>query len=286
MIAVRLIGGLGNQMFQYACGRALARQFDQKLVLDLRGFGEQTLRRFSLDHYKIKAEVGNDALLPTIPQIRSPLVRLFPRWYRPAGLRIIRDYHYGTYDPSLFTNGVNLYLDGYWQTERYFARVAETIKTELQMKEPLDSENQRLVERIYQQPSVSVHVRRTDYINNSFYAQCTLAYYQRGIDYLKERSSNLQMFVFSDDPDWVRQQLQTGLPTTYVTHNLGMADDKDLALMSQCRHHIIANSSFSWWGAWLGTSADGIVIAPNTWYTDSSKDTRDLIPPGWITMPL
>lgn len=285
MIIVRLIGGLGNQMFQYACGLAAAERHHVPLKLDIRGFDEQKLRRFNLDHFQISAPIAKPTELPTIAQIRSPLVRILPWWYRPGGYTIVRDYLTG-FDQKVFTTGNKAYLDGYWQREKFFTDITERLRPEFTLREPLDAVNHKLVTAMHQEQSVSLHVRRGDYVANSLYATCTTKYYQQAIEHLSSRHQGLKLYIFSDDPAWVQANLTTKLPTEYVTHNQGQDDYKDLVVMSQCRHHIIANSSFSWWAAWLGNDPSGIVIAPNTWYTEASMDTGDLVPSSWIKISL
>lgn len=284
MIISRLIGGIGNQMFQYACGLAVAQKHNVPLKLDLRGFDQQKLRRPSLHHFNISAPAAAPSELPDVAQIGSRLVRLWPRWYRPKGLKIIRDYLTG-FDGKVFSQGSNLYLDGYWQREKYFISVVDTIRREFTLRAALDPVNQNIVDSMGQEQSVSVHVRRGDYLANTLYATCTLDYYRRAIDYLHARHSHLKLYIFSDDPDWVQTNLNANLPLTFVTNNQGIDDYKDLILMSRCKHHIIANSSFSWWGAWLSTDPTGIVIAPNAWYTKASMNTGDLVPENWIQLP-
>lgn len=285
MIISRIVGGLGNQMFQYAAGLALARHHNVPFFLDTRGYAQDRLRTFTLSHFAISASLSDGDHLPTPEQIRSPLVRLIPWFHRPRGLRIYREYSLA-FDPTLPTHGNNMYLDGYWQSEKYFSAIATEVRQEFSLREPLDSTNAELTKKMMVEESISLHVRRGDYVNHPLYATCSLAYYHAAIDRIRTTHPAATVYVFSDDPAWVKANITTDLPVTYVTHNQGSADYKDLVLMSACRHHIIANSSFSWWGAWLGQAAGKIVIAPNAWYTDPTKDTRDLLPTDWITLPV
>lgn len=285
MIISRIIGGLGNQMFQYACGLSLARHNNVPLFLDIRDFEQYPLRKFTLDKFSISASTKSGDHLPEQSHIRSPLVRLLPKFYKPRGIRIIRERSM-LFDETLTQQGNNLYLDGYWQSEKYFTYVADELRKEFSLREPLDQENQRLLDKMRNEQSVSLHVRRGDYVNHPLYATCSLNYYHQALAKIQAQHPDCTVYVFSDDPAWVKANITTGAPTTYVTNNQGDSDYKDMILMSACRHHIIANSSFSWWGAWLGTSADAIVIAPNAWYTDPTKNTRDLLPSSWITIPV
>ncbi|MBI3572979.1 MAG: alpha-1,2-fucosyltransferase [Candidatus Kerfeldbacteria bacterium] len=283
MIITRIIGGLGNQMFQYAAGLALARRYHVPLKLDVRGYDEQKLRQFTLNHFQISAPVASHSELPRMAQTRSPFVRLFPRWYRPGGVKVFRDYLKG-FDQTIFLQGGNVYLDGYWQSEQYFVDIAGVVRKEFQLRVPLDIENEKMVEHMTKKPSVSLHVRRGDYVAHPVYATCGIEYYHQAVEYIAARHRGITLYVFSDDPPWVQAHIRTKVPTIYVTNNQGQNDYKDLIVMSRCQHHVIANSSFSWWGAWLAETAGGIVIAPNTWYTDPSMDTSDLLPQRWITL--
>lgn len=162
------------------------------------------------------------------------------------------------------------YLDGYWQSEKYFSDYEERIREEFSVRAPLDGRSLELAEQMRERPSVSVHVRRGDYFSNPVTAAvhqvCDVEYFQRGIAYLGERLENPTFFVFSDEPDWARDNLRIPYPTTVISHNDASRNYGDLRLMSLCDHHIIANSSFSWWGAWLDPSSDKIVVAPKTWF--------------------
>lgn len=285
MIISRIIGGLGNQMFQYACGYALAQRHRVPYFLDIRGFRNYQLRNFLLGHFNISASTNDGDHLPSLTQIGSAWVRFFPTLYRPTGLRIYREKSLA-YDPAISTAGNNIYLDGYWQSEKYFQSVSDELRQEFRLKVPLDRTNEQLLDRMKNEESISLHVRRGDYVNHPVYATCTLSYYHNALATIRAKHPDATVYVFSDDPGWVKDNIQTDGVTTYVTNNQGANDFKDLVLMSACKHHIIANSSFSWWGAWLGTDAGKIVIAPNAWYTDPTKNTRDLLPKDWLTLPI
>lgn len=283
MIVSRMIGGLGNQMFEYACGLAVAKHHRVPLFLDTRGFNHQQSRTFTLSNFSISGSILEEHQLPTVAQVRSPLVRLLPAWYRPKGLRVYRDY-IKTFDTHLTEVGNNMYLDGYWQDERYFVAAAEEVRQEFKLRQPLDPENKRWSDEIASKNSVSLHIRRGDYVNNALYASCSIIYYQLALEHIAKQFPDITVYVFSDDPAWVKDNLKTSFPTSYMTHNGPAKDYLDLVLMSHCRHHIIANSSFSWWGAWLGKHENGIVIAPKTWYNDSSFQAGHILPSSWIAM--
>ena len=200
---------------------------------------------------------------------------------------IYREPHF-QFDPALLELRAPVYLDGYWQSERYFSSIAVLLRQELTAKAPLDPKNEALARSIDAVNAVSLHVRRGDYVDNPattrFHGVCSLDYYQRAIDYISLRVEAPHLFVFSDDPQWTRANLRYAAATTFVDANPPDRGYRDMGLMARCRHHIIANSSFSWWGAWLNPSCEKIVIAPDRWFSAARNDTRDLIPPGWVRL--
>lgn len=285
MIIVKLIGGLGNQMFQYACGRALAEFYHVPLKLDLRGFRQYKLHQYLLDRFNITAETADEFELKKLVLPKPWFLKWLYGRKQNNNYRFVREQSLA-YDATLNSQGPNIYLDGYWQSEKYFFDIRDIILKEFYLRQPLDTENQRFAEIMTATPSVSLHVRRADYVNNPLYVKCTPNYYRQAINIIAKQSPDIQLYVFSDDQDWVKKNIKANLPTTYITHNFGKANHLDLVLMSKCRHHIIANSSFSWWGAWLGAEKESIVIAPNAWYTDPKKNSHDLLPPHWIKINL
>lgn len=179
----------------------------------------------------------------------------------------------------------NVYLEGYWQSERYFEDIKEIVQKEFTLKTPLEGLNLILAEEIRTVDAVSMHVRRGDYVTDenvsTMHGVCDLEYYRKAVDKVVQTLKDPCFFVFSDDPEWVADNLKLRHPARYISHNSSLAHE-DLRLMSLCRHHIIANSSFSWWGAWLSTCHEKLVIAPNKWFNNFKVDTSDLIPKAWI----
>jgi hypothetical protein len=165
--------------------------------------------------------------------------------------------------------------------------VASTIRTDFAFRQPLTGLNVEIAQEIAVVNSVSLHIRRGDYASNpktlSTHGTCSLAYYKEAIRKIIERVESPHLFVFSDDIDWARDNLNIDLPIRYVDHNRDSESFNDMRLMSLCRHHIIANSSFSWWGAWLNPHEDKIVVAPNNWFANSNN-TKDLLPTGWFAL--
>lgn len=288
MIVVRLCGGLGNQMFQYAAGRGLALARDEPLVLDLdwyhRSPGSSTARVYELHRYPIAARIA------------SPLGRLSYRlrtsrfgarhaWLQ-HGWTIHREAGFD-HDPSVQRLRGHVYLDGYWQSARYFENAAEAIRAELTPTQPLGARDGAVLELIRERPSVSVHVRRGDYVSNvsatASHGTCTPEYFDRASNIVASRVPGLRFFVFSDDMAWSRATLHFPGTTTFVDHNGPDTAFQDMRLMSLCDHHIIANSSFSWWGAWLDPKPHQIVVAPQRWFTDG-RPTNTLLPADWLRM--
>jgi Glycosyl transferase family 11 len=290
VVYVRLIGGLGNQIFQYATGRALAMRTNASLKLDTSGYETYGLRRYELDSFPIEAGIALPEELATIIQPndgpRSFLDRLLAL-RKASTITVYREpsFHF---DSGLVMQLPPVYLDGYWQSERYFANIATELRRELTPTLPLDSSNSETAAQIDAVEAVSLHVRRGDYVTdpttNAYHGTCSLDYYKRAIDYVCSHVAKLHLFVFSDDHGWTRENLVSDLQTTYVTANPPERGFRDLQLMSRCKHHIIANSSFSWWGAWLNPSPNKIVVAPKRWFNTLTHDTSDLIPQSWVRL--
>jgi len=292
LVIVRLLGGLGNQIFQYATGRAVANRLDTELLLDVSSFEHYDLRRYELGGFAIDGRVAtsNDLARAGVSTARTSLLSRLGRivgFTDPAALYKEAAF---TYDENILRVCAPVYLDGYWQSERYFLDVAGRLRKEFTLMQPLDEANRRMLEQIRNpfSKAVSLHIRRGDYVSNAhtahFHGVCSLNYYRSAVDYLAERVRKPHFFVFSDDPDWVRDNLTLNHLTTVVEVNSADRGVFDMTLMMSCRHHIIANSSFSWWGAWLNPHEDKIVVAPKRWFSGATLDTSDLIPSSWIRL--
>jgi Glycosyl transferase family 11 len=294
MVVVKLIGGLGNQLFQYAAGRRLALVHGAELKLDVTGLGNsefRTVRHYELAPFNILQTFASPKDISKYTQPNSGiLTRLFHRFTRKS-MKLpesyIKEAHYH-FDPRILDLPDDVYLDGYWQSERYFSDAAETIRKEVTVKAPLNGRNAELARQIEKCQAVSLHVRRGDYvtepITNQVHGICGLDYYSRAVAYISSRLKDPVFFVFSDDPAWVREHLALPYSLHFVDHNGAAHGFEDLRLMSLCRHHIVANSSFSWWGAWLNPCPDKIVVAPKRWFNHYDADTRDLCPEGWVRL--
>lgn len=290
MVIVRLIGGLGNQLFQYALGRTLAEQHAAQLKLDIRGYESYALYSYALDRFNI---IESFATPDEVRRLRGGgwIAERLPR--RLQKLNPFRKRSYilerrFSFDPAVLGSPDDVYLDGYWQSEKYFKNLEEILRRELSVRNSLTGINRELAARIADSNAVSLHVRRGDFASNPktrrVHGLCSVDFYQAAVRRIAETVPRPHFFIFSDEPEWAAANLRLDHSMTVVAGNDASHGYEDLRLMSLCRHHIIANSSFSWWGAWLNPNPDKIVIAPARWFIGARHDTRDLFPPSWQTI--
>lgn len=281
MVTVRLISGLGNQMFQYAVGRAIALRRRTSLVLDVSTYPDRHDRQYSLGVFKIAEKLTSGGLM------RIGLLRGLCHRVRVPGLPYVLIERGFPFDPSVLEAPGNVYLVGYWQNEKYFKDIEELIRREFCFKSEPSGQNAEMAASIRSVNSICVHVRRSDYVTDPWAKEaigtCSLEYYRSATGLIASKVSSPCFFVFSDEPDWARANLKFDGTTTFVSHNGWEKGYEDLRLMTFCRHHIIANSSLSWWGAWLSTSG-GIVVAPKRWFKTNEFDTRDVVPERWVRL--
>lgn len=292
MVISNIIGGLGNQMFQYAAGRALALRNNTELRLDISGFENYALHQgFELQSVFSCANriASSDDMKGVLGWQSSPWIRriLSRPAFAPLRRKELLFEPYFWYWDGINQAPSNSYLMGYWQSEKYFGDHAATIRSDFAFRRPLDSLNENIIQKIEASDAVSLHIRRGDYAKNpktlSVHGLCSLDYYRAAIELVSSRIGSAHFFIFSDDIEWVRQNLILDFPCEFIDHNKGQESYKDMQLMSLCRHHIIANSSFSWWGAWLNPLPEKIVVAPSKWFTND-RNVNDLIPAGWIRL--
>lgn len=293
MIIVRLKGGIGNQMFQYSAGRRVAHVQKSRLKLDISWFQYDTSRDYALQNLNIKAAIADkDEISLYKPEKTGILSRIISRMLRRQTSSMDQYSFFKEkffhFDPEVLTLRDNFYLDGYWQSEKYFIDIAPIIREEFKIKNPQSKANFKFGQSICSKESVSIHVRRGDYVSNSLtnsiHGTCDPSYYERSIEKIASFRKNLHYFVFSDEPAWARAYLKLPCHTTFIEHNSSDKAYEDLRLLSMCKHHIIANSSFSWWGAWLNPNPDKIVIAPLRWFKNRNYQASDLLPESWIKL--
>ncbi len=294
MVIVRLMGGLGNQMFQYAAARRLALEQGVPLKLDVSWFAGSRERAYALGGLNVEAAFATTAELDGIigSSSRGRRARALSTLKRHLligqGWTWIYEHRLSPYNRRVQRARGRVYLDGYWQSERYFVPVAETIRRDFTVIARPDGSGREIADRIATTESVSVHVRRGDYVSDPQTSParsvCTPDYYRRCALRAAEGLANPHLFLFSDDPEWVEANLRFECPTTVVSRTAPGGIYADLQLMSACRRHIIANSSFSWWAAWLDPRPDKVVLAPRRWMYDARVDDRDVLPAAWIRM--
>lgn len=284
MIIVHLSGGLGNQMFQYATGRALAIRNNDTLKVDISSFGKsekETLRTYKLNNFNIKTEVASQDEIRELSNtnlLKRVINRLGGYW-GPFIVEKTRGF-----DKRVLKLHGNLYLYGYWQSEKYFLKYRKIILNDFELKVDVSKKHGSILKEIENSTSVSLHIRRGDYTSSPIAAArlgfCGLDYYVRASRYIETKMANPKYYVFSDDMDWVIKNLKLNYPVKFIERG---EDYEEMYLMSCCRHNITANSSYSWWGAWLNKSKDKIVICPKKWFNDGGS-SDSLVPNGWVKL--
>jgi hypothetical protein len=276
---VKLQDGLGNQLFQYAVARSLAIRRSTDVLLDTRSYTWQVLRTYGLDNFNIQARKGSKLqIAPYQFKVQHYRKKLFgsysSRYIKEKSTR---------FDPSVLDLPDHVYLVGYFQSEQYFSDIAGTIREDFKLKDELPSHLLDIKKQMKSCNSVSIHVRRGDFVHLGLHV-LPVEYYVRAIGRLRSELSDPVFFVFSDDPEWSKDNLPKGSSYIYVSDGK-TRDFQELSLISHCLHHIIANSTFSWWGAWLNPDTEKKVIAPSVWFTHNPElDATDIIPKSWSIM--
>lgn len=287
MIITRIVGGLGNQMFQYAAGRALSLANDDLLKLDLTEMSRYKLRPLQLDQFNIKGEVARENEVPARPR-NSLFGRLSTALKNRNRIPQVIEAKPG-FDPKILEINGSAHLSGYWQSEKYFARYADIIRDDFALRQPMSKERQKTLTLIQStERAISVHVRRGDYVSNptasAIHGTCEPAWYKMAMEEMASRYASPTFFVFSDDPDWARQNIEPVGHMVYVEPQTDGRDGEDMHLMAACHSHIIANSTFSWWGAWLNPRQEKQVIAPKLWFKSETHGNSDLVPEAWAKL--
>ncbi len=298
MIISKIVGGLGNQMFQYAAGFAAAKRNKTELKMDLTWFDNigksTTQRKYELDNLRISAKIATKREILRIKLWRGSYAEKILASRLPLGYKLLslpkQNYHLEDVNLNFKSDILSIkddaYLDGNWQSEKYFIDFSSNLRKEFEFKSKLDRTNSLMLKTILSSNSVSIHVRRADYITNKYYLKTytplTNDYYRRALRYIQKKYSKITVFIFSDDQKWIRNNFNLKVPMIFVDINSGATGYNDMRLMANCQHNIMANSSFSWWGAWLNKNPQKMVIAPDNWFLEPAKDTRFLIPPEWV----
>ena len=307
-IITRLDGGLGNQMFQYAVGRSLSLRHNAPLYVDVGVYRSYTTRQYALGVFNVATEKmpvqNSPALLRSLPvqqagRILGNLARRLPLFASSAINGFIArkniamlegnvTHGFGTlchekqqfgFDGAISEIPPPLYLVGFWQNEKYFAGCQDTIRRDFTLRAPISATANAYVKAAEQPPSASLHIRRGDYVRSSASRRlnvCGMKYYRDALHIISTRVPKVRIFVFSDEIGWARANLRF----ERVTFVEGCRDFEEMFIMSRCTHNIIANSSFSWWGAWLNANAGKHVIAPQRWVNDDIGG-RSPVPETW-----
>jgi hypothetical protein len=281
MVITRLTGGLGNQLFQYAAARSLSEASGQPLTLDISYFGGRDIRKFALEPFDLPGRLWRHG----IPPYRARQIKLIDSAAAAiaARARVLREAQYEYYG-DLATAGGKTYLIGHWQSPKYFSDIQAQLRTAVSAVQ-LGGPAQNIEQRLSTSNSVAIHVRRGDYVVDLKAAErlgtLGLDYYERAFAEIRANIDDAAFFVFSDDIEWCKANLD--LPgADFITET--SSPHEDLILMSRARHNVIANSSFSWWGAWLGAPEGRIVISPSRWFAGLNQSTDDLIPDSWLRL--
>ena len=295
MIVVKLQGGLGNQMFQYAAGRELQRRNGGELCLDLTLLLDRfprknaVFRDYNLDIFDLQPRLTLLSRLAQLLPVPLLYMRAASTLARLQDLVGLQRYISGprNFCPDVLEAGGNVYLDGHWQSAKYFAGSEDLLRRDFRVKQPLSSAAERVAALMASTDSICVNVRRTDYVTvrsametHGFVGK---DHYNRGIEQIAPRLNAPHIFVTSDDLEWCRANLRFNYPVTILGRETkGYKYGEELALMARCKHFLIPNSTFAWWAAWMNPSKDKIVVCPKPWFRDQTIDSADLIPSQWI----
>lgn len=291
MIIVELNGGLGNQLFQYAAGLSLSIFHNVPIKVNSHSFNSPdpitgTKRNFELDNFlnpPVQASTDEINKLLTHSLLKKNFEKTLP-FYK----RTVYKEKKASFDRNFFKSRREIYLKGNRQSEKYFKAYERQIKDHFTINKSLL--NKRTIDfskKIIDQNSVSIHVRRGDYlapIALDVLGVLHIKYYEKAIETIIKKIPNATFYVFTDDVDWTKKNLKIPYSYQIVSYTIGATAIEDFYLMSCCKHNIIANSTFSWWAAWLNSNPDKIVIAPERWFNNGPKDTQDLIPANWIKL--
>ena len=292
MIIIRLKGGMGNQMFQYALGRNLAKKLNTELRFDLSSLLDRSrgkdfvYRDFDLDIFQLQAQfVTSPALLRNIYRFKSSGITKLVRGRINRGRRHVKEKNFH-FQAAFLEQAVDESIyEGWFQSYRYFEGIEEEVRKAFSFRKLVLPESMALLEQIQSTNSICLNVRRTDFLKVDNLNTTNLAYFEKAAAYVTERVNQAHFFVFSDDIEWCRNNIRLDHPVHIVDHShKGYKFGNYLQLMKACRHFIIPNSSFAWWASWLNQNPDKIVVAPKNWFKDPDIDTTNVTPPGWLRL--
>ncbi|HVA97514.1 MAG TPA: alpha-1,2-fucosyltransferase [Bacteroidia bacterium] len=296
MIVVRFTGGLGNQMFQYALGTHLAIKNKTELLIDTTLLLDHsnpheivTHRNLDIDIFNVKLNIASQHIVEKFngKQYNHVLGKMINKvqWQFKKKNLIVE--HVRNFNPDILQLSDNKCLVGAWQSEKYFKAIEKEIREQFTFKNALSGATAELGKKIQNENSLCINVRRGDYVTSPIYSKTLgtmpLQYFMKGYEYHKSKNAINHIFIFSDDLVWCKANFNFDIPHTFVEHEFaGARFSNYLQLMSMCKHFIIPNSTFAWWGAWLSPNKDKIVMAPKNWFADNTLNCDDIIPKQWI----
>lgn len=293
MVISHLTGGLGNQLFQYAAAKSLSLHHGVKLYLDISSFSREKLpelelpRNFELYAFRgitepIIDKKQVDDIFP-LSKEKTLLQKILPRYRRD-----VYKQPYFHFDRNFFRSKKQVYLKGGWQSEKHFSQYKDIINSSFQLKDELIERVRQKAGEMSSYPSVGVHIRRGDYLSNKIildsHGVMSAEYYANGFKVLEKKIGNFDVYYFTDDPEWVRKKLIPLRNGEIVSHEISKTHFEDFYLLSRCQHTIIANSTFSWWAAWLNPNPEKIIVGPKNWFDKWPKDTYDILPSNWYSI--
>lgn len=266
---VRLSGGLGNQFFQYAFGRAYEEKTGEEVSFDTWSFYRDKLRNYELDNYNIKKckkRFLKRFFCNIVWELKTHIGHT--EW--------LEKFVKMECEAELFMTQIisteDAYVVGFWQNEDYFSDYLKMIKSELIYNGPISGKQSEIIEKMRSEQSVAMHIRRTDYLSDvgkTIYEKIDKAYYLSALEYLRNRVGDIQVYIFSDDIAWCKNEYSDIENLIFIDDSISTSQHTDMEMMRNCKHFVIANSTFSWWGAWLADYANKIVISPKKWFVDS-----------------
>lgn len=281
-------------MFQYAFGKALAIKNNTELTLSTSYLQSKlpfkrwtTPMQYELDIFRLKANLEENIFSNKLYPF-AKMEHLLREKMNDSKMNVVKETQFH-FQPALLDAPDNSFVKGNFQSEKYFESIESVIRDEFKFTKQLDLENLKWKNEILNSNSVSIHIRRGDYIslkqNANKFAQIPLSYYQSAITYISQNLPSSVFFVFSDDIKWVKENLISDAPLHFIeNNNTPQTSHFDMQLMSLCKHNIICNSTFSWWSAWLNNNPQKMVIAPQNWFADISINSQDIIPDEWIKL--